>query len=44
MELSQLFTMQNELDAFIQRNRTEGTDVFQEKGLAFTRRTCRISK
>lgn len=34
MELSQLFTMQRELDSFIQKNRAEGTDVFQEKGLA----------
>ena len=34
MELSQLFIMQKELDAFIQRNRTDASDVFQEKGLA----------
>lgn len=34
MELSQLFIMQRALDAFIQRNRAEDTDVFREKGLA----------
>ena len=34
MQLSQLFTMQQELDSFIQKNRKEDTDVFQEKGLA----------
>lgn len=34
MELSKLFTMQKELDAFIQRNRAENTEVFREKGLA----------
>ena len=34
MELSQLFTMQRELDSFIQKNREANTDVFQEKGLA----------
>lgn len=34
MKLTQLFKMQKELDAFIQNNREESTDVFQEKGLA----------
>lgn len=34
MELSKLFTMQRELDAYIQNNRLEQTEVFQEKGLA----------
>ena len=34
MKLSQLFTMQQELDSFIQKNREVKTDVFQEKGLA----------
>lgn len=34
MELLQLFTMQRELDSFIQKNREANTDVFREKGLA----------
>lgn len=34
MELSQLFTMQRELDLFIEKNRDSETDVFQERGLA----------
>ncbi len=34
LKLEKLFTMQKELDAFIQNNRVEKTDVFQEKGLA----------
>lgn len=34
MNLSKLFTMQRELDAFIQNNRVGNADVFQEKGLA----------
>lgn len=34
MQLSKLFTMQRELDLFIQNNREKKTDVFQEKGLA----------
>ena len=34
MKLSQLFTMQQELDSFIQKNREVKRDVFQEKGLA----------
>ncbi len=34
MELAKLFQMQTELDAYIQRNRKEQTDVFREKGLA----------
>ena len=34
MQLSKLFTMQRELDLFIQNNREKQTDVFQEKGLA----------
>ncbi|MHA6260633.1 dUTP diphosphatase [Sporosarcina sp. CAU 1771] len=34
MELSQLFKMQRELDAFIQRNSSKEVDVFREKGLA----------
>ncbi len=34
MNLTKLFTMQRELDAYIQSNRLEQTDVFQEKGLA----------
>lgn len=34
MELSKLFTMQRELDSFIQKNRDMNTDVFREKGLA----------
>ncbi|KAA0965187.1 dUTPase [Sporosarcina sp. ANT_H38] len=34
MQLSKLFSMQRELDLFIQNNREKQTDVFQEKGLA----------
>ena len=34
MELSQLFTMQRELDSFIEKSRDTNTDVFQERGLA----------
>lgn len=34
MKLSQLFTMQQELDSFIQKNREGNADVFKEKGLA----------
>ena len=34
MQLAKLFSMQKELDAFIQSNREEKTDVFEEKGLA----------
>lgn len=34
MQLSQLITMQRELDSYIQKNRETDTDVFQEKGLA----------
>jgi dimeric dUTPase (all-alpha-NTP-PPase superfamily) len=34
MQLTKLFTMQRELDLFIQNNREQKTDVFQEKGLA----------
>jgi len=34
MELSKLFTMQRELDLFIQKNREDQHDVFREKGLA----------
>ncbi|MER2088838.1 MAG: dUTP diphosphatase [Sporosarcina sp.] len=34
MKLTKLFTMQRELDSFIQNNREKQTDVFQEKGLA----------
>lgn len=34
MKLSKLFTMQRELDSFIQNNRETNTDVFREKGLA----------
>lgn len=34
MKLSKLFTMQRELDSFIQNNRASNTEVFREKGLA----------
>ena len=34
MQLTKLFSMQRELDSFIQNNRDEQTDVFLEKGLA----------
>lgn len=34
MELTKLFTMQRELDSFIQNNRQTDSDVFREKGLA----------
>ncbi len=34
MQLTTLFSMQRELDAFIQQNRDEQTEVFFEKGLA----------
>lgn len=34
MKLTKLFQMQQQLDAFIQQNREEQQDVFQEKGLA----------
>lgn len=34
MQLTKLFSMQQELDSFIQNNRQQQTDVFQEKGLA----------
>jgi dimeric dUTPase (all-alpha-NTP-PPase superfamily) len=34
MQLTKLFSMQRELDSFIQNNRQQQTDVFQEKGLA----------
>lgn len=34
MELSQLFTMQRELDSFIENSRETTADVFQERGLA----------
>ncbi len=34
MNLSQLFTMQRELDSFIRENSDVPTDVFREKGLA----------
>ncbi|HEY9581834.1 MAG TPA: dUTP diphosphatase [Savagea sp.] len=34
MELTKLFQMQKALDAYIQENREEQTDVFREKGLA----------
>ncbi|MFJ7934890.1 dUTP diphosphatase [Sporosarcina sp. NPDC096371] len=34
MELVKLFSMQRELDSFIQNNREQQTEVFQEKGLA----------
>ncbi len=34
MQLTKLFSMQRELDSFIQNNRELQTDVFQEKGLA----------
>ncbi|MCG7335474.1 dUTP diphosphatase [Sporosarcina sp. ACRSM] len=34
MQLTTLFSMQRELDAFIQQNRDKQTDVFLEKGLA----------
>ena len=34
MQLTNLFSMQRELDSFIQTNREEQTDVFLEKGLA----------
>lgn len=34
MQLTKLFSMQRELDSFIQKNRETQTDVFQEKGLA----------
>lgn len=34
MKLSKLFTMQRELDSFIQKNRQSDSDVFREKGLA----------
>lgn len=34
MELSQLFTMQRELDSFIEKNTNTDADVFQERGLA----------
>ena len=34
MQLAKLFSMQRELDLFIQNNREKQTDVFREKGLA----------
>ena len=34
MKLTKLFSMQRELDAYIQQNRLEQTDVFLEKALA----------
>jgi len=34
MDITQLFEMQRALDAYIQSNRKEQTDVFREKGLA----------
>ncbi len=34
MELTELFKMQRALDAYIQQNREEQTDVFRERGLA----------
>ena len=34
MQLTKLFSMQRELDTYIQNNREEQSDVFQEKGLA----------
>lgn len=34
MKLTKLFTMQAELDSFIQKNRDTNEDVFQAKGLA----------
>ena len=34
MKLTKLFTMQEELDSFIQKNRDTNDDVFQAKGLA----------
>ena len=34
MELTKLFEMQRALDAYIQENREEQTDVFRERGLA----------
>ena len=34
MDITQLFDMQRALDAYIQSNRKEQTDVFREKGLA----------
>ncbi|WP_318614271.1 dUTP diphosphatase [Sporosarcina sp. YIM B06819] len=34
MQLTKLFSMQRQLDSFIQNNRQQQTDVFQEKGLA----------
>lgn len=34
MKLTKLFTMQEELDSFIQKNRDTNGDVFQAKGLA----------
>ncbi|MCZ2258014.1 dUTP diphosphatase [Sporosarcina sp. G11-34] len=34
MELSKMYIMQRELDAFIQKNRTKNTNTFREKGLA----------
>ena len=34
MQLTKLFSMQRELDSYIQNNREKQSDVFQEKGLA----------
>lgn len=35
MNLQQLFTMQKELDDFIEQTQNIQQDVFQEKGLAY---------
>ena len=44
MQLTKLFSMQQELDSFIQNNRQQQTDVFQEKGLALLDRARRIGE
>ena len=37
MELMTLFTMQRELDAYIQKNQSVKEDVFKEKGFGASR-------
>ena len=44
MKLTKLFTMQRELDSFIQKNRDSERQMYFKKKGCTSRRTCRISK